>query len=188
MMTPEEILLSNPESVTPEAIRAHLTILTVTYRGFDNGLHRGQIAMHETCIPDVDAFFTQARDMEFPIEKVIPISAPRYAWDDEVSCADNNSSGFNYRFIRGTTRLSNHARGLAFDINPRQNIYIHHDAQGTETYRFPTGCAYNPMAPGTLTKDHPLVILMKERGWVWGGDWAPRDGPVDYQHFEKTLF
>ena len=45
---------------------------------------------------------------------------------------------------------------------------------------------YDEKAKGTLTKDHPLVIFMKERGWIWGGDWSKiGDSGVDYQHFEK---
>ena len=32
-----------------------------------------------------------------------------------------------------------------------------------------------------------LVVLMKNLGWQWGGDWMPESGRIDYQHFEKTV-
>ena len=104
-----------------------------------------------------------------------------------MSCDDNNSSGFNYRFVMGTDRMSKHAMGLAFDINPVQNIYIKYDEKMNEVFRFPKGAVYNKNAIGTLTIDHSLVSLMKSLGWGWGGDWKPESGRVDYQHFEKIF-
>jgi peptidoglycan LD-endopeptidase CwlK len=94
----------------------------------------------------------------------------------------NNTSGFNYRMIAGTERLSNHARGRAIDINPLLNPCIRGD------FVQPAGAAYDPSRPGTLTTDSPVTQFLKARGWIWGGDWASgRDGkPLkDYQHFEK---
>ncbi len=183
----EEILKQNPASIAPEEILSAIQILDVTYQGFDGELHQGQIAVHTEVVDEVQGFFAKALEHEFPIEKIIPISAPQYNWDDEISCSDNNSSAYNYRFIHGTTRLSNHARGLAFDINPAQNIYVKYDAEGNETYRSPKDSVYDPSQKGTLTQDHPLVVHMKTLGWIWGGDWTPESGRVDYQHFEKTL-
>jgi D-alanyl-D-alanine carboxypeptidase len=85
----------------------------------------------------------------------------------------------------GSEQLSKHSYGNAFDINPRQNIYIRYDEQNNEIYRIPKDGSCNPSAAGTLTQDHPLVLLMKDKGWTWGGNWGKEDGRVDYQHFEK---
>lgn len=50
----------------------------------------------------------------------------------------------------------------------------------------PPGATYDPSKPGTLTKEHPLVKLMEQRGWTWGGNWTlEADEVIDYQHFEK---
>lgn len=35
-----------------------------------------------------------------------------YDNDDEKSVVANNSSGYNFRFVSGTTKLSDHAIGL----------------------------------------------------------------------------
>lgn len=162
-----------------------LRLLEVLYYGYDMRLHRGQIVVHIRAEDDVQSFFALARNLMFPIEKVIPISAPKYMWDDERSCNDNNSSGYNYRTVIGTNIYSKHAYGLAFDINPRENVCIRYDLEGNEVYRSPKNAVYDVTITGTLTKDHPLVLHMTARGWVWGGEWTKESGRVDYQHFEK---
>ncbi len=182
-----EILLENPAFPAPREIVAAIQVCEVVYVGYDGKMHQGQIAVHSAIAHEVEDFFALARELSFPIEKVIPISDKKYAWDDETSCTDNNSSGYNYRTIMGTDRLSKHARGCAFDINPAQNIYIRYDEEGNEIFRSPKNGVYDETVPGTLTANHPLVLAMKAKGWVWGGDWTKEEGRVDYQHFEKDV-
>lgn len=184
-MSRDAILAQNPESPAPQSIVVSLEVLNVEYTGFDGTLHSGQITVRNNVVQDVTRFFATALEIGFPIEKVIPISNEKYVWNDEVSCDDNNSSGYNYRLIADTDRISKHAAGVAFDINPVQNIFVKYDADLNEIARFPKDAVYDEQAPGTLTKEHPLVQLMKSLGWTWGGDWTPEDGRVDYQHFEK---
>ena len=186
-MTNEEALAQNPQNPAPEEIIGSLILLTVEYCGFDGLLHIGQIIIHKDIVLEVKQFFAFALQIQFPIAKVIPISDPKYSWGDEVSCCDNNTSAYNYRLIAGSNKISNHARGLAFDVNPVQNIFVRYDINLTETYRLPSDGTYDESEPGTLTTKHPLVLLMKGLGWVWGGDWKPEEGRVDYQHFEKYL-
>lgn len=184
-MSREAALAQNPASPAPKEIVEALRVVPVEYYGFDGAVHAGQIVVEHTIAHEVEAFFKNAFEMRFPIERVVPISSGKYAWDDEVSCGDNNSSGYNYRFVPGTSRLSKHARGRAFDINPVQNIYIRYGSDMREVFRSPKDAPYDEAAKGTLTAGHPLVLLMKSFGWVWGGDWTPESGRVDYQHFEK---
>lgn len=184
-MSREAILVQNPDNLAPPGVLDSLGIIKVEYYGFDGALHEGQIVMDKGVIQEVGIFFDAALKIKFPIEKVIPISNEKYKWNDEISCNDNNSSGYNYRLIMGTSRLSNHARGLAFDINPVQNIYVGYDKNMNEVFRFPKDAVYDENAKGTLTKNHPLVVLMGGLGWGWGGDWKPESGRIDYQHFEK---
>lgn len=183
----EAILAQNPESIAPQDVIDNIEILVVEYLGFDDVIHSGQIAMSKSVSNEVKEFFELALKIRFPIEKVIPISNEKYKWDDVVSCDDNNSSGFNYRKVLGTNRMSKHSSGSAFDINPVQNIYVRYDKDLNETARYPKDGVYNENAKGTLTKNSPLVILMKNLGWDWGGDWTPESGRVDYQHFEKNI-
>ena len=186
-MSRDKILNQNPENPAPKNILDSICVLDVKYYGFDGRVHVGQIVMSRVAIPDTQKFFNLAFQLKFPIEKVIPICNPKYKWDDVISCDDNNSSGFNYRLVLGTTRLSKHASGLAFDINPRQNIYIKYDKKGNEMFRFPKDSVYDEKVMGTLVADNQLVIQMKNLGWQWGGDWTKESGRIDYQHFEKEL-
>lgn len=72
-----------------------------------------------------------------------------------------SSGGFNYRPIRGGTKLSQHAFGNAIDIN----------------------AASNPMARGPMQTDMPpnTAELAAKYGLTWGGTWKDRPDPM---HFE----
>lgn len=175
----------NPHSIAPAHIIEAQRILTVLHYDFDDIVRGGEIVVHEGVSDDVSDFFKLAYELRFPIEKIVPICNERYRWEDELSMADNNTTGFNYRTIMGTDQLSAHASGRAFDVNPRQNIYVRYDEKERIIACYPNGATYDEHARGTLTKDHELVRFMKKRGWIWGGDWEPSSGRVDYQHFEK---
>ncbi len=113
--------------------------------------------------------------MQFPIAQMVHIVA--YGWDDDVSMRANNSSAFNYRFIFGTDRLSNHSFGRAIDINPMQNPYKQRNG-----ILVPPGAQYDLTQEGTITKD--IAGLFISHGWEWGGNWEEQK---DWQHFQKTL-
>jgi peptidoglycan L-alanyl-D-glutamate endopeptidase CwlK len=158
----------------PGDIRSSLALINVDYYSFDGKLHRGQLVIRKDLQNDVLEVFNELKKNKFPICKVIPIS--QYKFSDPVSMAENNTSGFNYRVVEGTTKLSNHALGRAIDINPLLNPYIRN---GTVE---PLGAKYDPSVPGTIVADGIVVKAFKERGWTWGGDW---NSLKDYQHFER---
>ena len=97
---------------------------------------------------------------------------------------DNNSSGFNYRTIAGSGKMSPHSLGMAFDINTRLNPYIRYPKNGSPIAR-PIGAIRDVKVPGTLYANHPLVEFMVSLCWEWGGGWSPVTGRTDYQHFQK---
>jgi len=160
----------------PASVKANLTLINVFYYGFDEKLHHGQLVLHKEVAEDVREIFEIIRQIQFPIEKVVPIC--EYKWSDEKSMQDNNSSSFNYRFISGSKILSKHASGLAIDLNPKQNPYIKNGMPS------PDGSIYDIDAEGTITADSRIVEEFKKRGWTWGGDWKSLK---DYQHFQKNL-
>lgn len=160
----------------PEKIKNSLMLLDVDYYSFDGKLHQGQLVIHKKLAEDIKEIFEQLRENHFPIEKVIPIV--KYNWDDEKSMQDNNTSAFNYRLVKGTNKLSNHAYGTAIDINPFLNPQI------TKGVSYPEGSVYDPNKKGTITKNSLVVKLFSGKGWVWGGNWIHTK---DYQHFEKII-
>ena len=159
----------------PESIKEQLEIVSVRYYGFDEKIHHGQMVLNKLVARDVQDIFEDLFYMEFPIEKVVPIS--EYGWEDEKSMKDNNSSSFNYRMIKGTNSPSLHAFGFAVDINPNLNPCYYKD--GTVD---PEGATYDESVRGTITKE--VSELFIKRGWEWGGNW---EDPVDYQHFQKRI-
>ncbi len=110
--------------------------------------------------------------------------SPEYARDDSKLMVANTTSGFNYRMIAGTNKVSKHGEGRAFDVNPRLKPYIRYAPDGTPLVIEPPGACWIPDIPGTLHVEHPLVMFMKSRGWAWGGDWTATSGRTDYQHFK----
>ncbi len=179
------MLAQNPACIASQDIIDSLATFTVQYCGFDKRIHKGQMVMHKELQNEVKNFFVLALELQFPIFTVIPIGDERFAWDDPKSCDANNTSGYNYRTIMGTDRISKHGIGRAFDVNPVQNIYVRYNAEGEEIFRAPENGVYDEGVIGTLTASHPLVKYMKKLKWTWGGDWTPVHGAIDYQHFEK---
>ena len=161
-------------SKIPEDIKKDLKLISVEYFSFDDKLHRGQILIHKDLANDIIEIFKVIKEKKFPIGKVIPII--KYNWSDENSMTDNNTSAFNYRYVKGTSQLSSHALGRAIDINPKFNPQI------TNKNIFPADAKYDITVLGTILADSFLVKEFKKSGWQWGGFWKKNK---DYQHFEK---
>lgn len=159
----------------PLEIVDSLSMVDVCYYSFDGMRHQGQIIVDCSLEDDVSEIFTFMEKLKFPIGKAIPIVA--YSWLDHESMAANNTSGFNYRVIEGTTKLSLHSFGRALDINPVQNPVIY-----PNVLIAPEGAVYNPQKKGTFTAANPIVQEFLKRGWHWGGNFQQ---PKDYHHFEK---
>ena len=175
MMFEEAVLKTTPLFI-PRNILNQLDLVSVTYYGFDHKIHRGQIVVDKRLVDDVVKVFQRGLEEKFPIFSVIPISHPRFNWDDNKSMAANNTSGFNYRNVTGGTSLSKHAYGFAVDINPLLNPY----AKGNTI--LPPEATYDPGRRGTLTPESPMVTEFLKLGWTWGGNWKTLK---DYQHFHK---
>lgn len=174
----EAILRQNPDFLCPAEIIRNQEVLEVRYYSFDEKIHQGQIVVHKELVEDIKRIFHLIFEKRFPITSVIPVADPRFHWDDELSMEADNSSGFNYRMIARTTRLSNHSYGRAIDINPQRNPYMRKDLFQ------PKNGKYDVNGPGTLISGNSIVSTFKEMGWIWGGDWEDRK---DYQHFEKPI-
>ena len=159
----------------PKEIKKKLTLVTVEYYSFDGKLHSGQLIIDKALKKDIIDIFKLIKKNKFPIDKVIPIV--QYDWSDSLSMADNNTSAFNFRYIKDTKRYSNHAKGRAIDINPFQNPAVY--ASGDVA---PAGAKYDTNAAGTLAATDFIVKEFKKRGWRWGGEFTSFK---DWQHFDK---
>lgn len=158
----------------PTHIRETLSLIEIPYFSFAQQMETGHLVIHTDLAAELEKIFSLLSEHHFPIERMVPISA--YAWDDDASTTDNNTSAFNYRVVFGTDQLSNHAFGRAVDINPLLNPYTRRDGVVV-----PFGAVYRPEAPGTITAEGIVTKLFREHGWEWGGDWERKD----WQHFAK---
>jgi len=163
-------------SAAPLEVIDSLSLVDVVYYSFDELRHQGQMLVDKALEDDVYEIFELIEKLKFPVGKVIPIVA--YRWEDGDSMADNNSSGFNFRVIEGTNKLSLHSFGRAVDINPVQNPVIY-----PAGLIAPEGAVYRPQNKGTFTAGNAIVREFIKRGWHWGGNF---EQPKDYHHFEKT--
>ena len=159
----------------PEDLRA----VNVSYWGYDGQVHHGRVVVDSTYAEPVVAIFGDIYAARFPIQQMVPIDA--YGGDDEASMRANNTSGFNCRYVAGTTKLSQHALGRAIDVNPLVNPYV----RGS-TVDPPEGAPYADRSgtdQGMIHADDAVVRAFARQGWGWGGYWS---GGKDYQHFSVT--
>jgi len=157
-----------------------LRYLEITYWGYDNKKHIGELIVHQLVANDVIDIFKELYSEKFLINEVVLID--NYEADDEFSMNANNTSAFNYRIATGSTKLSNHAYGLAIDINPMQNPYIYgENILPIESAAYIDRSNYQA---GMIIKNDVCYNAFTTRGWKWGGNWT---SIKDYQHFEITI-
>lgn len=145
----------------------------------------GEIICHKSISSDLVEIFRILYDNCYPIQRVVLID--NYEADDNKSMENNNSSAFNFRYISGTKKLSNHSLGLAIDINPLQNPYVKLGSNGTTTTEPKSGRKYTNRElnePYMITKGDLCYTEFTKRGFTWGGNWK---NSKDYQHFEKKI-
>lgn len=102
----------------PVPLRAFRAV-HVSFWRFDRTARMGTQIVHRRWAEDMRALFRRLYRDRFPIRRMRPIDV--YDGDDHRSMAADNTSGFNCRFVAGTTRWSQHAYGRAVDIDPVEN-------------------------------------------------------------------
>lgn len=173
-----EALAQNPEKPAPPEVLERQRVVDVKYFGVDGKYHQGQIIVDQELVEDVRKLFELILEQQIPLQTVVPVADPKFRFDDKASMAENNSSGYNFRDISNTGKISHHAAGRAIDLNPKLNPWLHDDIAE------PSDGAYDPAVPGTWSENHPIVQFLESRGWTWGGHFKTMK---DYHHFQKPL-
>lgn len=153
-----------------------LRYVTVSFWGFDDRPHTGELIVHADVADDVVDVFGRLYDEQFPIEEMRITTDADLAADPTGD--GNNSGSFVCRPVTGGGGFSEHAYGLAVDINPFQNPYLKGDRVIPEL-----ATSYGDrtrIRPGMMVADSPPVEAFAAVGWSWGGNW---DTLKDYQHF-----
>lgn len=161
-----------------------LRYVSVLYENFNGETQIGEIICNKAIAQDLVEIFYELYCSHYQIDKIRLVD--EYQADDDLSCADNNSSCFNFRKVYGSDTLSKHALGLAIDINPFQNPYVTYP-DGVERISPPGSEPYADRTSGLphmITEDDLCYQLFTEHGFTWGGHWKTLK---DYQHFQKEL-
>jgi hypothetical protein len=156
-----------------------LRLLRLSYWGFDHTVHEGQLIVNVSAAKPLGRAFRLLFAARYPIRQMRVVEV--FGGSDERSMLADNTSAFNCRRIPGTTSWSEHAYGLAVDINPFQNPEV-------------VGGAVDPPAAAAWanrSRHSPALIRHGDAvwrafisvGWKWGGDWI---SPKDYQHFSAN--
>lgn len=156
-----------------------LRYLTVTFRGFDDLAHTGELVVAASEAEDVVSVFRALYAADYPIEEMrLPTTADLEA---HPTGDGNNTAALVCRPTTGGTSWSAHAYGLAIDLNPFQNPYEKGDVVLPELASSYLDRSWQRPAmirPGSL-----VVREFARIGWAWGGAWSTLK---DYQHFSAT--
>jgi D-alanyl-D-alanine carboxypeptidase len=156
-----------------------LRLLTLDYRGFGGTIRQGKLIIHKGPAWRIKLVFRELFYAGFRMRRMVPID--RYGGDDHRSMNANNTSGFNCRFVSGTSTWSQHAYGKAIDINPIQNPWVN------GSYVSPTtGAPFadrSRHAIGMIHGGDKVVRAFADANWKWGGYWI---GAKDYMHFSRN--
>ncbi|WP_239129975.1 M15 family metallopeptidase [Sinosporangium siamense] len=154
--------------------------VTLTYWGFDDKPHTGELVVNKAVTGDITTVFKKLYDWRFPIARMQLVDV--YKGSDFDSIEVDNTSAFNCRPATGSSKWSQHAYGRAIDINPRENPYVSSD--GSVAHTNARKFAKRPLdKPGVINPGDRVVKAFKAEGWEWGGYWTPIR---DYQHFSKA--
>jgi D-alanyl-D-alanine carboxypeptidase-like protein len=163
-----------------------LRMLTVSYRNFDGETRTGRLVVNRSAAAPLARVFRRLYDMRFPIRHMSFADAYGPA---RARPADGDISGsFECRQAvpspcvggRGTGSWSQHAYGLAVDLNPVENPYV-----GCGQSRDPASRPYfnrSRHRPGMVTA--AVVRAFVSISWGWGGSWA--GATKDYMHFSSS--
>lgn len=165
--------------------REDLRYLTVAHYTLEGDVKKGELICNKLIADDLIDIFKNLYDAKYPIERMELVD--EYDADDRKSMTANNTSCFNFRVVAGSKTLSNHARGLAIDINPRYNPYVKKQKDGSLYVSPKNGTAYADRKadfPYKIDEEDLCYKEFKKHGFTWGGAWKTMQ---DYQHFEKKI-
>jgi hypothetical protein len=163
---------------------SHLRVLTVSLWDFDGNRRLGQLVVNRTAAAPLAKVFRQLYRWRFPVRHMQ--FADAYGPNSEQPADRDISGSFECRRAvpspcgTGTGQWSQHAYGLAVDLNPIENPYT-----GCGRTRERASLPYlnrSRLRRGMVT---PAVVrAFRSIGWGWGGSWA--GSTKDYMHFSST--
>ena len=162
---------------------SRLRVLTVRTWGFDHRAHRGQLIVNARYARGLQSVFAKLYALRFPVRhmRLSETYGGLPPKDGDVTasfeCRQASASPCTGPGNKRTGTWSNHAYGLAVDLNPVENPYV-----GCGQTRDPRAVSYmnrSHVRPGMVTRK--VVRAFASIGWKWGGAWTGTT--KDYMHF-----
>jgi hypothetical protein len=156
-----------------------LRYLTVTFWGFDERHHTGELIVHRDHAEELVGVFARLHEARFPIEEMRVTRADEL--DAHPTGDGNNTGAFVCRPSVGSTSWSDHAYGRAVDINPFHNPYLRGEVVIPEL-----ASAYldrDDGRPGMIIEGDVVTQAFDAIGWPWGGRWR---SSKDWMHFSSS--
>jgi hypothetical protein len=156
-----------------------LAYVTVSHYGFDGRFHTGELVVNLSVAEGLVEVFRQLHEARFPLEQVRVIrkeeidAPPTGDWNDTTS--------FVCRPAVGSQNWSQHAYGLAVDVNPFHNPYLKGDLVLPELASIYTN--RDDIRDGMIVPGDVVVSAFAEMGWPWGGNWRSLK---DWMHFSQS--
>jgi hypothetical protein len=164
-----------------------LSLLRMNYWGFDGEIKRGPLVVNASVAEDVLGVFRELFAEQFPFKRIgLARAFHEKRYDENAGSRRSVTASFNCRVVitpdGPQDTFSQHAYGLAIDVNPLQNPFVGAD-----------GSVHDPLArpyadrsltePGMIHDGDPIVQAFAAIGWSWGGGWS---GDKDYMHFSAS--
>lgn len=159
-----------------------LRLLTVRRVDFGGRARWGWLVVHEDAAVPLRSVFRTLYRQRFPIRRMLPVDRYGSPPDNDFrSIEADNTSAFNCRNATGSGSWSQHAYGLAVDLNPIENPYV--SGGRTSHPRSEPYLDRSRVRPGMVVEGDVVVRAFARVGWGWGGRWS---NPIDYQHFSSS--
>jgi hypothetical protein len=165
---------------------AQLRVLTVSHWDFDGAVTTGQLVVNRSAAGRLATVFRKLYVLRFPIRHMQLTDA--YGPKRQRPADGDVTDAFECRQAvpspcsggSGTGHWSEHAYGLAVDLNPIENPYV-----GCGQTRQRASRPYlnrSRVRTGMVT---PRVVnAFRSIGWGWGGSWSGTT--KDYMHFSAS--
>lgn len=156
-----------------------LAYAQVSFFGFDGLFHTGEFIAHADHIEGMVEIFAKLHDARFPIEEMVVTSTSDLT--ARPSGDINNTGAFVCRRTVNSNKWSQHAYGLAIDINPFHNPYV--KGNTVIPHLAQSYLDRDRDVPGMISED--IVAMFEDIGWEWGGNW---NTARDWMHFSENGF
>jgi hypothetical protein len=157
---------------------ADLRLVRLTFWGFDEEPHTGELVVRSDVARPVARVFRQLYAARFPIEQMRVVTQADL--DAPPTGDGNNTAAYACRPTRGSTSWSAHAYGLAVDVNPFMNPYTR---DSSDLVLPELASAYLDRSwrrPGMVLPGGVVTRAFAAVGWTWGGTFSTVHDPMHF--------